>query len=400
MFLKIYRKCACAFAAAAVLIMSTVLTMQYAFPNKYYADGSESLCFSSSYGKLVTFDRKGASAEVLNQNRTAYFAKLKLLGIIPIKDVYVEIVSDKTVTVCGTPFGIKMFTDGVLVVGLSRISLKSGFSCPAVDSGICEGDIICAINGEKVYTNEDVALSIQNSSGNPLSILIKRGDEESVVSVTPALSSDGSGYKIGAWVRDSSAGIGTMTFYDSGSMSFAGLGHAVCDVDTGEILSVLSGEIVPATINSVKKGTSGAPGELCGSFMSTDAIGTIKTNLETGIYGTLSTEIYGTDYPVAHKQDVYEGAAVILSTVNGNKPAEYDIEIEKITFSDNALTKNMVIRVTDEDLLEQTGGIVQGMSGSPIIQNGKLIGAVTHVLISDPTRGYGIPVDHMLTMVK
>ena len=270
-----------------------------------------------------------------------------------------------------------MFTDGVLIVGLSRISTENGFVCPALNCGIKEGDIICSINGKRVYTNEDVALSISNSGGLSLSMLIKRDGKESSISVTPVLSSDGSGYKIGVWVRDSSA---------------------VCDIDTGETLSLLSGEIVSASINKVKKGVSGRPGELCGSFSGTNAIGTISVNGETGVYGILKTEIGGTAFPVAPKQEVYEGKAVILSTISGSKPKEYEINIEKISLSEKSLTKNMVIKITDSELLKSTGGIVQGMSGSPIIQDGKLVGAVTHVFVNDPTKGYGIFAENMYSV--
>ena len=398
MFYKIYRRSACIFTAVIAVLMSAVLSFQQLLPDKYYADSMTNLAFNSSYKNLITFSEKSTdSAEVINYNKNSCSANLQLFGIIPIKSVHVEITDDKIVTVCGTPFGIKMFTDGVLIVGLSRISTENGFVCPALNCGIKEGDIICSINGKRVYTNEDVALSISNSGGLSLSMLIKRDGKESSISVTPVLSSDGSGYKIGVWVRDSSAGIGTMTFYDS-EMNFAGLGHAVCDIDTGETLSLLSGEIVSASINKVKKGVSGRPGELCGSFSGTNSIGTISVNGETGVYGILKTEIGGTAFPIAPKQEVYEGKAVILSTISGSKPKEYEINIEKISLSEKSLTKNMVIKITDSELLKSTGGIVQGMSGSPIIQDGKLVGAVTHVFVNDPTKGYGIFAENMYSV--
>ena len=395
MFYKIYRRSACIFIAVIAVLMGAVLSFQQLLPDKYCTASSENLAFSSSFKNLVTFSNGSeASAEVISRGSSSYFSEMRLLGIIPIKSVHVEVTNDKTVTVCGSPFGIKMFTDGVLIVGLSRISTEHGFVCPAVDCGISEGDIICSVNDEKVYTNEDVALSISNSGGSTLSMLIKRGEKMSTVSVTPVLNTDGS-YKIGVWVRDSSAGIGTLTFYDSETMGFAGLGHAVCDIDTGETLSLLSGEVVPATINKVKKGAAGTPGELCGSFASTEAMGTISQNGEAGVYGTLSTVPDGAVFPIAPKQEVHEGTATILSTISGSKPKEYKISIEKISLAENTLTKNMIIKVTDPELLKATGGIVQGMSGSPIIQDGKLVGAVTHVFVSDPTRGYGIFAENM-----
>lgn len=398
MFYKIYRRSACIFAAVVAVLMSAALSFQQLLPDKYYTANGKNLAFNSSYKNLVTFGGSSeASAEVMSRSASSYSAQLRLLGIIPIKSVSVEVTGEKTVTVCGSPFGVKMFTDGVLIVGLSRISTEHGFVCPAVDCGITEGDIICSINGERVYTNEDVALSISNSGGSTLSMLIKRGEKMSTVSVTPVLNTVG-GYKIGVWVRDSSAGIGTLTFYDSETMGFAGLGHAVCDIDTGETLSLLSGEVVPATINKVKRGAAGAPGELCGSFVSTKAMGTISQNGEAGVYGTLSTAPAGTVFPIAPKQEVHEGAATILSTISGSKPKEYKISIDKISLAENTLTKNMIIKVTDPELLKATGGIVQGMSGSPIIQDGKLVGAVTHVFVNDPTKGYAIFAENMYSV--
>lgn len=397
LFYKIYRRSACVFTAVIAVLMSAVLAFQQLLPDRYFTASGENLAFSSSYKNLVTFGGSKASTEVISHSASSYSTQLRLLGIIPIKSVHVEVTDDTTVTVCGSPFGIKMFTDGVLIVGLSRVSAEHGFVCPAVECGISEGDIICSVNGERVYTNEDVALSISNSGGSALSMLIKRGEKMSTVSVTPVLTSEGD-YKIGVWVRDSSAGIGTLTFYDSESMGFAGLGHAVCDIDTGEALSLLSGEVVPATVNRVKKGAAGSPGELCGSFLSTEAMGTILQNGEAGVYGVLSTAPSGTILPIAPKQEVHEGAAVILSTVSGNTPKEYEISIEKISLTENTLTKNMVIKVTDPKLLKTTGGIVQGMSGSPIIQDGKLVGAVTHVFVNDPTKGYAIFAENMYSV--
>ena len=197
-------------------------------------------------------------------------------------------------------------------------------------------------------------------------------------------------------MRDSSAGIGTITYYDPQTAQFGGLGHPICDVDTGEIMPLLSGQVVKVVINDVVKGTSGDPGELKGSFASSKDSGTITSNDETGVFGTLySNPSQNAALPVALKQEITEGAAKIYTTVSGTTPQEYDIEIEKIDISDTGKTKNMIIKVTDPNLLEKTGGIVQGMSGSPIIQNGKLVGAVTHVLVNDPQRGYGIFIENM-----
>lgn len=378
-------------------IMGAVLLFQQVLPDVYYVTENNELAFASSYGSVISFEKSESNTKaVFSADDSAYTTNIELFGTIPVKEVRVELTDEKIVTVCGTPFGVKMFTDGVLIVGLSRIHTENGLSCPALESGIVEGDVICSIDGEKVYTNEDVASFIENSDGETLSMLIKRDGETMTVEVTPEKMADGSGYKAGFWVRDSSAGIGTLTFYDPETMVFAGLGHAVCDVDTGEPLPLLSGEIVPAAINKIKRGVSGKPGELGGVFTSAKALGEVSINNETGVYGVLNSNIGGVSLPIAPKQDVYEGKATILATINGTKAKEYEIVIEKVSMSDNSPTKNMVIKVTDEELINKAGGIVQGMSGSPIIQNGRLVGAVTHVFVNDPTKGYGIFIENML----
>ena len=400
MFYRIYRKATAVFIAFFSLAMAVVFVFQYFLPDRFYISGNE-LDFSSSYGKIISFDTNyGKAKEVLSRNDNSFSAKAKLLGILPLKEVSVTVSDEKIVTVCGTPFGVKMFTDGVLVVDFSEIETENGRRCPASESGLLEGDLIKAINKTDVFRNEDVAEIIEKSEGKELSFSILRNGKLMEITLIPEMLKDQSGYKAGFWVRDSSAGIGTLTFYDPEDLSFAGLGHAVCDIDTGTVLPFSSGEIVPAAITKIKKGVSGAPGELGGAFIGKDDLGIVKINNETGLYGTLEYTIEGIEMPVAHKQDIYEGSAVILSTVEGTEAEEYDILIEKITLSDDSLTKNMVIKVVDEKLIEATGGIVQGMSGSPIIQDGKLIGAVTHVFVNDPTKGYGIFAENMLEMSK
>ncbi len=397
MIYKIYRRTAAVFIAFIAAIMGAVLLFQQILPDVYYVSENENLAFASSYKNVISFeDQEDDVKAVFSQDDNIFTTNINFLGTIPIKEVKVEVTDEKIVTVCGTPFGVKMFTDGVLIVGLSRIHTENGLSCPAMDSGIVEGDIICSINGEKVYTNEDVASYIEDSGGETLSMLIKRDGQTMTVDITPEEMADGSGYKAGFWVRDSSAGIGTMTFYDPATMVFAGLGHAVCDVDTGKLLPLLSGEIVPAAINKIERGVSGDPGELGGVFTSSKALGEVTINSESGVYGVLTSQISGISLPVAPKQNVYEGKATIFATINGTTAKEYDIIIEKVSLNDNSPTKNMIIKVVDERLIASAGGIVQGMSGSPIIQNGRLVGAVTHVFVNDPTKGYGIFAENML----
>ncbi len=400
MFYKLYKKIAAVFIVSSVLIMAAVFIFDSLLPDRFYVS-NKNPGFSSPYGKFVSFQTFSEKSEkVFSPKISSHSVTAKLLGIFPVKEVSLTFTDEKILTVCGTPFGVKMFTDGVLIVGFSKINCIDGNRCPAVDSGLLEGDILKEINGKKVFTNEEVAEFIENSEGKILDFLIERNGSVVNISVKPEMLKDKSRYKAGFWVRDSSAGIGTITFYDPETLSFGGLGHAVCDVDTGIILPFSSGEIVEAAITKIKKGTAGAPGELGGTFTGNENLGTVKINNETGLYGTLDYKIEGIDMPVAHKQEIYEGNAVILSTINGTDSAEYDIVIEKINLSDNNMTKNMIIKVTDEELIGMTGGIVQGMSGSPIIQDGKLVGAVTHVFVNDPTKGYGIFIENMLEVSK
>lgn len=396
MIYRLYKKIAVILSVFTALAIGSVSYFNEILPEEFYSDGSR-ISIASSYGKFIVFEENYGNAKtVFSERNNSYKATAKLLGIFPVREVDVTVTDEKIVKVCGTPFGVKMFTDGVLVVDFSKINTEKGYRCPAKEAGLLEGDLITEIDGVPVFRNEDVAEIIENSGGKTLDFSINRNGETISVTITPEMLNDESGYKAGFWIRDSSAGIGTLTFYDPENLSFAGLGHAVCDADTGTALPFSSGEIVEAAITKIKKGAAGAPGELGGAFTGKENLGIVKTNNETGLFGTLEYEIEGIEMPVAPKQEIYEGAAVIISTLSGSKAEEYDIIIEKVSLSDDSLTKNMVIRVVDEELLELTGGIVQGMSGSPIIQNGKLVGAITHVFVNDPTKGFGIFIENML----
>lgn len=395
MLYQIYRRIASVFIFFIACLLAAVCFFQAFLPDIYYATQSQDLCFPTSYKNLLNFKDSFSSA-AFSGSQSYVSADIELMGVIPVKSVQVTATDEKNVIVCGTPFGVKMFTDGVMVVGLSEIETAEGLLCPARTSGLQKGDIIHSIDGITVYTNEDVASCIESCGGKCLTVSVLRNDEPMVLSVTPQKTAAENNYKAGFWVRDSSAGIGTLTFYDPDTEVFAGLGHAICDSDTGEILPLLSGDVVSACISSVKKGTVGTPGELGGSFIFSQTLGTLEINDETGLYGTASEQLCGTSYPVAPKQTVREGAATILSTVDGMTAEEYSITIKKISLTEDTLTKNMVIEVTDPKLIETTGGIVQGMSGSPILQDGKLVGAVTHVFINDPTKGYAIFAENML----
>lgn len=318
---------------------------------------------------------------VSSDNGAEYF-----LGNIPIKRVALNEQERRYVVPSGEPFGIKLMSEGVMVVDVTSGS-------PAEKSGIREGDVITSVNGSAVYTNTELADAIQQSDEYAC-IVFKRGESEISAEVYP--DCDNGSALIGAWVRDSAAGIGTLTFTDPDTMTFGGLGHAVSDATTGKSVPLHSGEITSAEIYDIIKGEKGAAGELCGAMTANSEIGEVLFNTPTGVFGSYCGEINGEAVPVAFRQEVKTGEATILATVNGSEPKEYSIEIERINLPDLFGPKGMIIKITDPELLELTGGIVRGMSGSPILQSGRLAGAVTHVLVNDPTRGYAVFAESML----
>lgn len=307
------------------------------------------------------------------------------VGKMAIKQVEVTQENRRMMVPGGTPFGIKLRTDGVMVISVNKGS-------PADCAGIKAGDVIFSVNGIQVQTNSEIAAAVQLRPEESV-VIFKRGSSEMCVSAEP--QNDGTGYRLGAWVRDSAAGIGTLTCYDPDTGEFGGLGHPVSDVTTGKLMPLSSGEITQAEIYSVVKGKNGEVGELCGDLCS-GAVGSLSANTPVGVFGELVSVPGGTALPVAYRQEVECGSASIITTISGSEPQEYSIEIEKINMCALNGTKSMVIRVTDQRLLDAAGGIVRGMSGSPIIQNGMIVGAVTHVFLNDPSRGYAVFAETML----
>ena len=301
--------------------------------------------------------------------------------------------SSKEVIPLGTVFGIKLFTDGVIVASLSDIYTDSGVCCPAAEAGIQPGDYLLTADGRDIPDNATLAQYIGSSQGEPIAFQIRRGDEVLEVEVDPVYG--GGSFKTGMWVRDSAAGIGTLTFYDPESGKFGGLGHGICDMDTSGVMTLKSGEPAPITLSGIVKGEKNAPGQLRGYFSSDESLGTLLANTETGVYGTLNTVPSGEAVEVLTREEVEPGPVQLMVCLDETGPQLYDGEIEEIVDRDSQ-TKNLVVHVTDPRLIEKTGGIVQGMSGCPILQNGKMAGAVTHVFTEDPTRGYGIFIENML----
>lgn len=392
---KILRFCLSALNLCLVFLMSLIVFYNIKLPDKYYVSDKQSI-YISNY--IQVSSSKNESQYVLSYNdivdKSEYF-DLKLGGIIPIKTVSVNQITEPMLIPCGNPFGIKLLTDGVIVVETSSFQTANGYISPAVNAGIKTGDVISKINEQQVKSNSDIEKIVKSCNGKCIKISFQRNDSEMSVFLKPEKSSEDNCYRAGMWVRDSSAGIGTLTFYNPQSGVFAGLGHPVCDVDTGKIMPLSSGEVCDVYINGVKKGRQGFPGELMGTFITTFPVGTLDINCCNGLYGTLNNSPSSDEaIPLGLRQEIKTGKAYILSTINGSQPSKYEIKIEKIDMN-NSNGKNMVIEVTDTDLLSSAGGIVQGMSGSPIIQDGKIIGAVTHVFVNNPHKGYAIFADTM-----
>ena len=383
----------------AVILWGVNLWYGISLPNQYYVSQGEDLVLTQRAVVAVetVSDQQAVMSSTHPQNQT-----LSLFGIMPIKTVAVQECQDLTVIPSGEAFGVKMFSQGAVVVGFSPVVTAQGTKEPYQGCDIQEGDIICKVNNKEVTRNEEISYLIRESGGEPMELTLQREDGEHTVTLTPVLSSTDGTYKSGLWVRGSAAGIGTVTFINADTETFAGLGHPITDPDTGTILPVESGEVCPVTIHSITKGTAGEPGELDGVFASNLPLGNILLNNQTGVYGTLTgLDLDGMEpVELGYKQEVEAGPATVLCALTDGEPREYDIEICSVSMTGEDDTKNLVIQVTDPDLLDKTGGIVQGMSGTPILQNGKLVGAVTHVFVNDPTMGYGIFAETMVEQLE
>lgn len=326
-------------------------------------------------------------------------ATLSLFGKIPLKEVNVNVVSDSVVVSGGHTIGMKLNSSGLTIVKFEEITTRDySKAAPYKDKNIQRGDIIVEINGTKVEDVTQFIKEIQKSKGNALQLSYLRNGKLNKETLVPEIDRNDGKYKLGMWVKNVTSGVGTVTYIDKNTGMFGALGHGINDMDGIDLLDVESGTAYKAVILSVKKGQKGNPGELKGAIRENDVYGNVIKNTKFGVFGYIDDKenIEGEEYEICLKNDVKEGEAQILSTINGEKVKAYDIQIEQVNTHGQIKEKSMVIRITDDELIKETGGIVQGMSGSPIIQDGKLIGAVTHVLINEPTRGYGIFIENML----
>lgn len=317
-----------------------------------------------------------------------------LLGVLPLKEISVKTITEKKVLPGGILFGVKLATKAPLIIELSP---RTGQECPAAQAGLRSGDMITAVGQTKIKDIAALQEAINASDGNAIEITYERDGAEHKTSLTPQKNPNDAQYHAGILVRDSTAGIGTVTFIEPSSGSFAGLGHGICDADTGLLLPIGTAQTRVVELQGVEKGSVGAPGELRGTFTQKRS-GALLRNTDCGVFGVFGKEITCDEedlVPIGLRSDVHTGKATVLASVAPQKSrAKYEIEITKIIGGDD--NKSFIVHVTDSALLEQTGGIVQGMSGSPILQDGKLIGAITHVMVNDPTRGYGVFLENML----
>ena len=328
----------------------------------------------------------------------SYLLPCRILGFIPFKEIKITPAESTSVYVSGSTVGIYMETKGVLIIDTGEIISREGTSLEPAKNIVKPGDYIVAFNQQSIKNKQELLKDLSFLDGEPVTLDVIRDGKQIPLSLTPVKDAAGA-YKLGIWVRDNTQGIGTLTYVD-GNGNYGALGHGISDVDTGELLHINNGALYQAEILGIQKGETGSPGELSGliRYEPGRIIGNIEKNSKYGIYGNLSAGIKNTDLkklPVAYKQELEIGPASILCCVDG-QAKEYRAEITRIDMNHEDTNKSFVIHVTDERLLELTGGIVQGMSGSPVIQNGKVIGAVTHVFVQDATSGYGIFIENML----
>ena len=399
------------------MILLTILMIIYVYilvisniPDKITIFEGENLSLKTIFGITLNSEDEVLEVSANSGEKTIHkvgneTVSVSLFDKLFLKSVDVSVLPKTTVIPVGNVAGVKLYTNGVLVVGMSEIEGEDSKTYkPYENTGIEEGDTIVKINDNLINSTDDLIEKVNMSNGEEVEIEYIHDEQTKECSITPVKTSKEE-YKLGLWVRDSAAGVGTVTFYEPSTQSFGALGHGITDIDTGDLLNIASGEFVTAKVLNIKKGEDGNPGKIQGTVEAQETIGEITKNTEFGIYGKiqdLSSLNIDTskEMEVAMREEIELGKATILCSLDNQTVKEYEIEITKIYRDNNYNNKSMEIKVTDEELIEKTGGIIQGMSGSPIIQNGKFIGAVTHVLVNSSTEGYAIFGDLMLKQSK
>src|SRR5690625_5182249 len=398
-----------------ILLLGFVLAIPFfsplqkylSIPNEIVTLANQSSLNIPSFGEAVQVNSSDKSMQAIDDE---FYAKEPGKGEIayevagfPVKKVNVSLLDDLKVIPGGQSIGVQLHTLGVLVVGHHLVNKQEETLSPGEDAEVKVGDIILKINGNNIKEMEDVKPYVEKAGekNEALKLTIKRGKETINTELQPVKDSKEKEYQIGLYIRDSAAGIGTMSFYEPKSKKYGALGHVISDMDTKKPIEIHDGTIVRSSVTSIAKGDHGSPGEKQAKFsVKENKIGTITKNSPFGIFGELDQDITNNKYDepmyIALSHEVKEGPAKILTAVDGEKVEEFDAEVVSSLPQKFPGTKGMVIKITDPKLLQKTGGIVQGMSGSPIIQNGKIIGAVTHVFVNDPTSGYGVHIEWML----
>ena len=399
--MKFYKKL---FIIFILLIVYTYICNICLLPSDIILMQGETLNLNTLYGLNVENSETLQASSNLNNSITSETGKvdlrLNLFNIFEVKNVSVSVIPKTTVIPLGKAIGMKLYTEGVLVVGMSEIDGKK----PYEKSGIEEGDTIVEVDNIEINSTDELIECVNSSNGKKLEITYISDEEEKTASIEPVQTGENE-YKLGLWVRDAAAGVGTLTFYEPSTGSFACLGHGINDVDTYELINIANGELVTTNILDIVKGEDGEPGEIRGSIDNGVTLGDISKNTAFGVYGDITNLSRlnidtSKEMEVANRSEIKTGKAEIMCELENGKIETYEIEIQKLFLENNKNNKSMLIKVTDENLIEKTGGIIQGMSGAPIIQNGKFIGAVTHVLVNDSKVGYAVFADLMIKQMR
>jgi len=417
--IRIYRYCICSvlFCAAVVLCGMGYAYLDNRLPKVLWLRAGENQTLDLGLpmtGEVLAVSESGDSnipkdaitidlGEMVTLNMedsTNYLMNVKLFGWIPFKQVEIQVIDDMELTPAGMPVGLYVETEGLLVIGVGEFVGMDGITYSPSKYVLRSGDYILECNGKEVTDKNTFIKDIEKCGGKDVVLKVSRNEEIQEVVIKPILNSSGK-YKIGIWVRDNAQGVGTLTYIDADGR-FGALGHGVTDVDTSTLMDVEAGTLYRTEIISIQRGEVGTPGEMTGMIVYSDnfILGEIDYNGEEGIFGTCNEQALAMctqePLPVGLKQEIKKGQAYIYCTVKDNCPEYYEVEITNIQLDHDNVNRGIELTVTDPELLSLTGGIVQGMSGSPIIQGGKIVGAVTHVLVNDPTRGYGIFIENML----